>query len=86
MRAEDLQDVIKAQPFRPFAVVFADGAKVTVPHPEWILFPRGARTAVVMEPETQRLHIIDTMLVQRLELEPPVPAGSIAPNPNGGDA
>jgi hypothetical protein len=72
VRAEDLQDVIKAQPFKPFAIIFADGAKITVPHPEWILHPRGARTAVVMEPETQRLHIIDVMLVQRLELEPPV--------------
>ncbi len=81
----DLQDVIKSQPFKPFAVVFADGAKVNVPHPEWILFPRGAGTAVLMDPTDQRLHIIDVMLVQRLELDPPVPAGSVAPNPNGGE-
>ena len=37
-----------------------------------------------MEPD-ERLHIIDVMLVQRLELDPPVPAGSIAPNPDGGE-
>ena len=85
MKTEDLHDVIGAAPFRPFAIVFADGAKVVVPHPEWILFPRGARTAVFMDPADQRLHIIDVMLVQRLELAPPVPAGSIAPNSNGGE-
>ncbi len=85
MRAEDLQDVIRAAPFRPFAIVFADSKQVTVPHPEWILYPKEARTAVVMEPETQRLHIIDVMLVQRLELDPTIPAGSVAPNPNGGE-
>lgn len=84
MRAEDLQEVIRAAPFRPFAIVFADGKQVVIPHPEWILHPPGQRTAVVMEPDG-RLHIIDVMLVQRLELEPPVPAGSIAPNPNGGE-
>jgi len=85
VRSEDLQEVIRAAPFRPFAIVFADGAKIVVPHPEWILFPRGARTAVFMDPADQRLHIIDVMLVQRLELDPPIPAGSIAPNPNGGE-
>ena len=65
MRAEDLQEVIRATPFRP----------------EWILF-QGGRTAVVMEPD-QRLHILDVMLVQRLELDPPVPPGPIAPAPDG---
>ena len=82
MRSEDLQEVIRAAPFRPFAIVFADGKQLVVRHPEWILF-QGGRTAVVMEPD-ERLHIIDVMLVQSLELEPPVPAGSVAPEPNGG--
>ena len=83
MRSEDLQEVIRAAPFRPFGLVFADGARIIVRHPEWIAF-QGGRTAVVIEPD-QRLHIIDVMLVQRLELDPPVPAGSIAPNPDGGE-
>lgn len=85
MRAEDLQEVIRAAPFRPFQIVFADGRQIVVPHPEWIFYPpKQQRTAVVMEPDG-RLHIIDVMLVQRLELDPPVPAGSIAPNPDGGE-
>jgi hypothetical protein len=36
-----------------------------------------------MEPD-DRLHIIDIMLVQRLELDPPVAAGSITQNPDEG--
>jgi hypothetical protein len=84
VKTEDLQEVIRAAPFRPFAIVFADGKQIVVPHPEFILHPSGARTAVVMEPDG-RLHIIDVMLVQRLELDPPVPAGSVASNPNGGE-
>lgn len=85
MRAEDLQEVIRAAPFRPFSLCMADGKQIPVNHPEWILHPSsGQRTAVVMEPDG-RLHIIDVMLVQRLELAPSVPAGSIALNPNGGE-
>ena len=83
MRTEDLHQVIKAAPFRPFAIVAADGKQIIVRHPEEILF-QGGRTAVVMERD-ERLHIIDVMLVQRLELDPPVPAGVVSQNPNGGD-
>jgi hypothetical protein len=83
VRAENLQEVIRAVPFRPFALVVADGSQVVVHHPEWIAYG-GGRTAIVLEPD-DRTHFIDVMLVTRLELDPPVPAGSIAPNPNGGE-
>ena len=65
MRAEDLQEAIHAQPFRPFAIVGADGKHISVRHPEWITH-RG-RTAAVID-QDERLHIIDVMLVQRLEV------------------
>ena len=58
MRAENLQEVIRAVPFRPFALVVADGSKVDVPHPEWIAHPSGARTAVVMG-RNESVRIID---------------------------
>ena len=82
MTAESLREAIHAQPFRPFSIVAADGRQIAVRHAEWILF-QGGRTAVVMEPD-DRLHIIDIMLVQRLELDPPVAAGSITQNPDEG--
>lgn len=44
MRSEDLQEVIRAAPFRPFAIVFADGNRVVVRHPEWILFQGGRQS------------------------------------------
>ena len=78
MRAEDLQEVIHAAPFRAFAIVAADGQRIYVRHPEWILPPPGQRTAVVMDPDG-RLHILDVMLLQRLEVNPPVPAGGPQP-------
>jgi hypothetical protein len=84
VRAENLQELIHAAPFRQFWLCLANGSRVFVPHPEWILHPSGARTAVVMGPD-ESVRIIDVALVLELELAPPVPAGSIAPNPNGGE-
>jgi len=84
VRAENLQEVIRAAPFRPFWLCLANGSKVFVPHPEWIAHPSGARTAVVMG-QDESVRIIDVALVLELELALPVPAGSIAPNPNGGE-
>jgi hypothetical protein len=83
MKQSDLQEVIRAQPFRPFVLVAADGARIRVDHPEWIAV-RSERSAAVYD-QDERLHIIDVMLMQRIEVPPPVPAGSIAPNPNGGE-
>lgn len=83
MRSEHLQDVIKAAPFRPFTLCLADGARFTIEHPEWIAF-RGGRTAIVLD-QDDRAHFIDVMLALRIDVDPPVTAGSIAPNPNGGE-
>ncbi len=58
--------------------------QIVVRHPEWILHPPGQRTVVMMETEG-RLLIIDVMLVQQLELDPPIPAWSLAPDPKGGN-
>jgi hypothetical protein len=82
VRAENLQELIHAAPFRPFELVLANGSRVLVSHPEWILHPKGARTAVVMRPD-ESVRIIDVGLVLELDLAPPIPAGSISPNPNG---
>jgi hypothetical protein len=84
VRAESLHEAIHAQPFRPFTLMLADGTRLHVPHPEWILQPRGARIAVVMN-EDESIRILDVALVLGLEVGPPAPAGSAAPNPNGGE-
>lgn len=82
MNPATLQEAVKAEPFRPFELVMADGSRVAVPHPEWIAFT-GGRVALVLEPD-DRSHYIDVMLITRIEKAPPVPAGSPAADPNGG--
>ena len=84
MRAENLHEVIDAEPFRPFTLMLADGTRLHVPHPAWILHPPHARTAVVMS-QDESIRILDVALVLGVEFAPPLPAGSIAPAPNGGE-
>jgi len=82
VRSENLREVIRAVPFRPFTLCLANGARVEVQHPEWIFHPEGARTAVVMFPD-ESVRIIDVALVLELQLGPPVPAGTVALEPDG---
>jgi hypothetical protein len=84
VRAEALHEAIHAVPFRPFALVLANNDRVPVSHPEWILHPSGARTCIIMRPDDS-FRVIDVGLVLELDMTPPVPAGSVAPNPNGGE-
>jgi hypothetical protein len=84
VRAENLQELIHATPFQPFAICLADGKRVEVPQPDFIAHAPQGRVAVVVGRDDST-HYIDVMLVLRLELASPVPTGSIAPNPNGGE-
>lgn len=84
MRAENLQEMIHAMPFKPFAICMADGKRAVVDHPEFIAHRPGGRVAVFVGPDDSTCYI-DVGLVLRLELDPPIRAGSIAPNPNGGE-
>jgi hypothetical protein len=42
MRYNDIKDLLKAQPFRPFRFVLADGSSYEVKHPEFCLPTLGA--------------------------------------------
>ena len=84
MKTESLHEVITAAPFRPFKLRLADGSRIEIRHPEWIAHPSGARTAVVMNAD-ESIRIIDVGLVLEVELGPPVPAGTPAADPNGGE-
>jgi hypothetical protein len=82
MRIEELQDLVRAAPFRPFTLGLADGSRFTIEHPEWIAF-RGGRTAVVFDPD-DRVHFLEIPLILKIEVNPSVPAGKPAPDPNDG--
>ena len=84
MRAESLEEAIHAEPFRPFALMLADGTRLPVPHPDFISHPPGARTTVVMGRD-ESVRILDTALILGIEVLPPVPSGAVGPGPNGGE-
>jgi hypothetical protein len=84
MRAENLQEVIHATPFRPFRLCLADGTRVEVTHPDFIASPPGSRTAVVFG-RNDSLKIIDVGPVLAVDIGAPTPAGSISPPTNGGE-
>jgi hypothetical protein len=83
VRTEELTDLVRSVPFRPFTIGLADGSGCTIEHPEWIAF-RGGRTAVVLDPE-ERVHLIDVKLALKISVEPPVPRRAIAAEPNGSE-
>lgn len=85
MRPENLQEALHATPFRPFVICLADGERIPVPHPDFIAHPPMSRVAVVVD-EQERTHYIDVMLVLKLEKDRPVPAGTVAADPDGGEA
>jgi hypothetical protein len=68
MRPEALVERLKAQPFRPFTLVTADGAKFRVDHPEWVATT--GRTAVVLDAD-ENMNILDVALITRAEVEKP---------------
>jgi hypothetical protein len=72
MIAEQLGEMIRAQPFRPFVIHTADGRSVDVNHPDWIAYA-GGRTALVARPD-ETFEIIDLLFVPSLEVKPATPS------------
>ncbi len=83
MKAESLREVVRAQPFRPFALILASGERLPVPHPEWVWLLPAGRT-IGWSDQDERVKLLDVGLLLGVEMDTPMPAGSVAPNPNGG--
>jgi hypothetical protein len=66
MTANEIQELQRAQPFRPFRLHLADGRALDVEHPEF-LASRGGRIVVVFTSE-DKFQIIDVRLVVSLEV------------------
>jgi hypothetical protein len=69
MTGERLRNLWKAEPFRPFIIHLADGRRVPVKHPEFLMPSPSGRTVVVSQADDS-LNIIDLLLVTDLELAP----------------
>lgn len=65
MTSDQLDNVHKAQPFKPFTIHLADGSKYHVGHPELVWRPPGGRTVFVSQ-GGERVAIIDLLLVTKV--------------------
>ena len=69
MHAETMREILHAQPFQPFTVHTVSGETYLVDHPDFAWLPRGGRTIYINLPggEGERVRIVDTALIERLE-------------------
>jgi len=69
MHVESFKDLLHAEPFQPFTVHTVSGAAYLVDHPDFVWLTRGGRTVYINLPdgEGERVKIVDTALVERLE-------------------
>jgi hypothetical protein len=71
MNAEQLRDVLRQRPFRPFTICMTDGSRYDVRHPELVLL---YKSTVVFGDDTesadgiaQRLQMLSLIHIVRLE-------------------
>ncbi|NLE58931.1 MAG: hypothetical protein GX616_11255 [Planctomycetes bacterium] len=67
MTIEQLNEVYRARPFKPFALELADGNWVEVPRPEFLMPSRTGRTVAVAL-ENDAIKIIDLLLVTAIHI------------------
>lgn len=69
MTIGQLREAYQARPFKPFTICLADGRKIPVGHPEFLVVtPEATRTFVVAT--TREAHkVIDLILVTSIDFE-----------------
>ena len=66
MTIEQLRQMHRARPFRPFRVHMADGRHLDVLHPEFFAHTPGGRTLMIARPD-ESFEVVDLLLVTSLE-------------------
>lgn len=77
MTVEQLNNVLHAQPFRPFTVRIGDGRTFPVEHRDFVSRSRSGRTVIVHGPD-ESFSILDLLLMTELQVETPAKAGNAA--------
>jgi hypothetical protein len=67
MTVEQLKQVWKAEPIRPFTIHLADERDIAVTHRDFLMPSPSGRTAIVYQPDDS-FNIIDLLLVTELEV------------------
>jgi hypothetical protein len=70
MTPDAIRSALKAEPFEPFAIQLDDGQTFRVPHPEFVLAPKGSRTIVVHE-GGDRDRLLNAFLIASLNFDKP---------------
>ncbi len=69
MTSDQLRQMLRAKPFRPFSIHLADGREILVKHSEFVLIAPSGRTAIVYQPDDS-FDIVDVLLVTTLSSPP----------------
>ena len=67
MTTNQLREVHQARPFRPFTIKLADGSRVTIRHPELMMFSPSGRT-IVAAVSDDAFKILDLLLVSAIHV------------------
>ena len=67
MTTDQLRQLWRAEPFRPFTIHLADGRNVPVRHAEFLMPSPSGRTVIVYQPNDS-FNVIDLLLVTDLEV------------------
>ncbi len=67
MTTDQLRNVWKAEPFKPFIIHLADGRHARVDHPEFLSRSPSGRSIIVYQPD-ESFNVIDLLLVTDLEV------------------
>jgi hypothetical protein len=78
MRTEQLRDMLRAQPFRPFTIYLPEGRAVQVVHHDFALLSPDGRTLVAYGPDSS-FDVIDVMLIASIQVGPLPPGPATAP-------
>lgn len=67
MTVEQLKQMWKSEPFRPFVLHLADGRGISVVHRDFLMPSPSGRTVIVYQPDDS-FNVIDLLLVTDLEV------------------
>jgi hypothetical protein len=68
MTFQQLDNVHRARPFRPFAIHIADDRRFRVSHPEFLSRSPAGRT-IIVHGNDERFSILDLLLVTEIEVD-----------------
>jgi len=70
MSIEGIQEALHQVPFRPFVLRMTSGKEYKVDHPDFIGASRTYRRLYVATAEDDRVDIVDTLMVESLQIQP----------------